>query len=117
VGLTDGPDLRQPIGRKEDTMQAPETIEIVEATETRVRGACLIGGCTCKDSRIVSYRRAAFFAAMALRSGQTADRIVAGEPDWRIPSAPLTDLEPPVPGEGSKDQDQPSEISHTFASA
>ena len=46
-------------------MQASETIEIVEATETRMRGACLIGGCSCKDPRIVSYRRAAFFAAMA----------------------------------------------------
>ena len=95
-------------------MQAPETIEIVEATETRMRGACLISGCTCKDSRIVSYRRAAFFGAMARRSGQTADRVVAGQPDWRIPSAPLTDLEPPVPGEGPEDQDQPSEIIHTL---
>ena len=68
-------------------MQAPETIEVVETTETRVRGACLISGCTCKDSRIVSYRRAAFFAAVARRSGQTADRVVAAEPDWRIPTA------------------------------
>ena len=44
-------------------MQAPETIEIVDATGARARGACLVSGCTCKDSRIVSYRRAAFFAA------------------------------------------------------
>jgi hypothetical protein len=29
-------------------MQAQETID-VEATETRVRGACLVSGCTCKD--------------------------------------------------------------------
>ena len=57
-------------------MQAPETIEIVEASETRVRGACLITGCPCKDSRIVSYRRAAFFAAVARGSGQTGDRVV-----------------------------------------
>ena len=68
-------------------MQAPETIEIVEATETRMRGACLINGCTCKDSRIVSHRRAAFFAAIARRSGQTAGRVVAVEPGWRLPSA------------------------------
>jgi hypothetical protein len=98
-------------------MQAPEIIEIVEATETRLRGACLISGCTCKDSRIVSYRRAAFFAAMARRSGQTAVRVVAVEPDWRIPSAPLTDLESPIPDEGPKDKDQPAEIIHTPASA
>ena len=26
-------------------------------------GACLVAGCTCKDARIVSFRRAAFFAA------------------------------------------------------
>ncbi len=71
-------------------MQAPETTEIVDATENRVRGACLIAGCTCKDSRIVSYRRAAFFAAVARRSGQTADRIIAMEPGWRIPSAEVS---------------------------
>jgi hypothetical protein len=84
-------------------MQAPETIEIAEATEIRMRGACLISGCTCKDVRIVSYRRAAFFAAMARRSGQTAVRVIALEPDWRIPSA--------------KHRDQPAEVIHTPASA
>ena len=98
-------------------MQAPETIEIVEATETRVRGACLISGCTCKDSRIVSYRRAAFFGAMARRTGQTADRVVAVEPEWRIPSEPPTDLGSSVPNEGLGDQDLPVEIIHTPASA
>jgi hypothetical protein len=76
-------------------MQAPETIEIVETSETRVRGACLINGCPCKDSRIVSYRRAAFFAALARRSGQTADRVVAAEREWRIPLVSLADLDLP----------------------
>ena len=98
-------------------MQAPETTEIVEATETRVRGACLISGCSCKDSRIVSHRRAAFFAAMALRSGQTATRVVAVEPTWRIPSTPLPDLESPLPTDGPNSEDQPAEIIHTSASA
>jgi hypothetical protein len=98
-------------------MQAPETTEIVEATENRVRGACLNAGCTCKDSRIVSHRRAAFFAAMAQRSGQTADRVVAVEADWRIPPAPLAALGSPVPSEGPEDQDQPAELIHTPASA
>jgi hypothetical protein len=98
-------------------MQAPETIEIVEATETRMRGACLINGCSCKDSRIVSYRRAAFFAAMALRSGQTAKRVVAVEPTWRIPSEPLSDLESPASRERPEDHDQPAGIIHTPASA
>jgi hypothetical protein len=98
-------------------MQAPETIEIVEATETRMRGACLSSGCTCKDSRIVSYRHAAFFGAMARRSGQTADRVVAVEPEWRIPSEPLSDLESQVSRERPEDHDQPAEIIHTPASA
>lgn len=71
-------------------MQVPEHIEIVEANETRARGACHISGCTCKDVRIVSHRRAAFFAYVARRSGQTADRVLAAEPDWRIPSMSRT---------------------------
>ena len=70
-------------------MQAPDSID-VEATEARMRGACLVSGCTCKDPRIVSRRRAAFFAALALRSGETARRVIAAEADWRIPVAPLT---------------------------
>jgi hypothetical protein len=98
-------------------MQAPETNEIVEATETRMRGACHISGCTCKDVRIVSHRRAAFFAYMARRSGQTADRVVAVEPGWRIPSAPLTDLELPSLSEGPEDLDESTEIIHIPASA
>ena len=49
-------------------------------------GACLVAGCTCKDARIVSHRRAAFLAAVARRTGETADRIVAGEAGWRIPT-------------------------------
>jgi hypothetical protein len=97
-------------------MQAPETIELIETTETRVRGACLINGCTCKDSRIVSHRRAAFFAAMARRSDQTADRVVAVELEWRIPSTPVPDLGYPVPSERGEDQHQPPEIIHTPAS-
>jgi len=71
-------------------MQAPETIEIVEATETPAAGACLVSGCTCKDARIISYRRAAFFAALARRTGQTVDRIVAVEPGWRFPSTDVS---------------------------
>jgi hypothetical protein len=70
-------------------MPAPDTIDVVQPTENRMRGACLVSGCTCKDSRIVSYRRAAFFAAVARRSGQTADRVVAVEADWRIPAAEI----------------------------
>ena len=44
--------------------------------------ACLVEGCTCKDARIVSHRRAAFFAAIARRTGETADRVVIRDADW-----------------------------------
>ena len=44
--------------------------------------ACLVDGCPCKDARIVSHRRAAFFADLARRTGETADRIIAADPAW-----------------------------------
>jgi hypothetical protein len=44
--------------------------------------ACLVEGCTCKDARIVSHRRAAFFAAIARRTGETADRVITRDADW-----------------------------------
>jgi hypothetical protein len=50
-------------------------------------GACLVDGCPCKDARIVSHRRAAFFAAVARQSGQTADRVIIPQAGWRIPVA------------------------------
>ena len=46
------------------------------------RSACLVKGCPCKDARIVSHRRAAFFAAIARRTGETADRVVPADPSW-----------------------------------
>jgi hypothetical protein len=49
-------------------------------------GACLVDGCPCKDARIVSVRRAAFYAALARGTGQTADRRIAPDPGWRIPT-------------------------------
>jgi len=78
-------------------MKAPPTFRVVEQPESRVRGACLITGCSCKDSRIVSHRRAAFFAALAARSGQTADRVVSVEATWRIPLPSRTDLDVAIP--------------------
>jgi hypothetical protein len=52
----------------------------------RGRRGCLVEGCPCKDARIVSKRRAAFFHAWALQHEETADRMVAPEPGWRIPT-------------------------------
>jgi hypothetical protein len=62
------------------------------ATTTPTRRACLVAGCACKDARIVSHRRAAYFAVVARSNGQTANRIVAVEADWRLPA--ITDTEP-----------------------
>jgi len=49
-------------------------------------GRCLVAGCPCKDARIVSHRRAAFFAVLARRAGETANRTIAPETGWRLPA-------------------------------
>jgi hypothetical protein len=77
-------------GRKEtDAMFHPNQLRTGEplpiAPSVQV-GACLVAGCTCKDARIVSHRRAAFIAAKARHNGETADRVVAPDPDWRLPA-------------------------------
>ena len=43
------------------------------------RGACLVEGCPCKDARIISARRVAFFSQWAREHGETAERCI--EPD------------------------------------
>lgn len=57
----------------------------IEPRTHPVRAACLVRGCPCKDARIVSHRRAAFFAAVALTNGETADRVIGPDPEWRLP--------------------------------
>jgi hypothetical protein len=54
------------------------------------RRGCLVAGCPCKDARIVSQRRAAFFAAWARDHGETANRTVVPEIDWRLPTITST---------------------------
>jgi hypothetical protein len=63
-------------------------VERHRSTEQRVRSACLVAGCPCKDARIVSHRRAAFFAAWAVGHRETADRVVPADPTWRISRHP-----------------------------
>ena len=60
--------------------------------ESTSRRPCLVDGCPCKDPRIVSRRKAAYFAAQALANGQTADRVIAPQRGWRIPA--LTSPDP-----------------------
>jgi hypothetical protein len=87
--LSSGSHLRE-TGRKEsDAVFHPNQIrtgEPLPIAHPAPAGACLVAGCTCKDARIISFRRAAFIAAMARRGGETADREIAPDPDWRIPS-------------------------------
>lgn len=53
---------------------------------TTSRRPCLVDGCGCKDARIVSRRKTAYFAARAQVTGQTADRVIAPQRGWRIPA-------------------------------
>ena len=59
------------------------------APETPAFRGCLQDGCPCRDARIVSRRKAAFFAAMARRAGETADRVITPEPGWMLPTGDL----------------------------
>ncbi len=71
-------------------MNGPETT----ITETQPsRRACLVDGCSCKDARIISTRRAAYFASQAIANGETADRILPAEADWRLPTDTDIDIE------------------------
>ena len=72
-------------------MYHPDQIHIVMLDDETpptppTRRACLVAGCPCKDARLLSRRTAAFFAAIAGRNGQTADRVVAPDPEWAIGS-------------------------------
>lgn len=55
-------------------------------SEKSFRSACLVAGCTCKDARIVSSRRARFFADIARSKGETAMRVIQPEPGWTLPT-------------------------------
>ena len=59
---------------------------LVASVAHPARKACLVEGCPCRDARIVSRRRAAFFAARARLLGETANRTMAPEPDWHLPA-------------------------------
>lgn len=59
--------------------------QVLDRSVAPSRRACLVAGCPCKDARIVSHRRAAFFAAVARQAGETADRSIPVDPTWRLP--------------------------------
>jgi hypothetical protein len=76
-----------------DQLTTPVPV-VAPVASPRGRG-CLVDGCTCKDARIVSQRRAAFFAAVARRNGQTAHRAIAPDPAWILPYVSADDLGDP----------------------
>lgn len=49
------------------------------------RSGCLVEGCPCRDARIVSLRRARFFAHLAEVNGETAQRVIRPERGWELP--------------------------------
>ena len=61
-----------------------QQVERLRAVGRSARPACLVAGCTCRDARIVSKRRSAFFAAWARGHGETADRVVPADPAWSV---------------------------------
>ena len=72
------------------TMYGPITyLTLEEPAAPHAAKACLVEGCPCKDARIVSLRRARFFASVARGRGQTADRVIAPEPGWELPFVAL----------------------------
>jgi hypothetical protein len=66
--------------------------DVTEITTLPARRACLVEGCTCKDARILSSRRASYFASVAKARGETADRVVEADPSWAIPAMSDLDL-------------------------
>jgi hypothetical protein len=61
-----------------------QPVERLRAVGRSARPACLVAGCPCRDARIVSKRRSAFFAAWAKDHGETADRVIAVDPVWSL---------------------------------
>jgi hypothetical protein len=49
------------------------------------RVGCLIEGCPCRDPRILSHRRARFYAHVARLNGETALREIRPEAGWELP--------------------------------
>jgi len=73
----------------ENSVMDGQQLERHEAISSPARRACLVEGCTCKDARIVSHRRAAFFSAWAKDHGETANRVVKADPTWSFIFNPL----------------------------
>jgi hypothetical protein len=77
------------IGETEISVMDSQHSERQQATASQARRACLVEGCTCKDARIVSHRRAKFFSAWAKDHGETANRVIKADPAWSLLFNPI----------------------------
>jgi hypothetical protein len=68
--------------------------DVSETAASTPRRACIVEGCTCKDARFVSTRRASYFASVAKARGETADRVIEADPSWALPVWSEPDPEP-----------------------
>lgn len=73
-------------------MDVSDTRSKSEAGLSRSPG-CLAPGCPCRDARIVSHRRARFFTHLAVANGETADRVIAPDPEWQLPARTHLDFD------------------------
>jgi hypothetical protein len=61
-------------------------------SEREPRSGCLVEGCPCRDARIVSHRRARFFAHLAVVNGETAQRVIPPDTGWALPRSKPDEL-------------------------
>jgi hypothetical protein len=73
------------------------------ATDQPVSRACVVDGCPCKDARIISSRRVAFFARWAREHAETADRLIAPDAMSRELIRPYRDRLTDGPNDSGRD--------------
>jgi hypothetical protein len=75
-----------------ESIEATDEVSLTNRTcEGAPRRGCPAAGCSCRDARILSPRRARFHAYLARVRGETVDRVIAPDLEWRLP--PMTNEE------------------------
>ena len=77
-------------GRMDFDVMDSQQVELQTPAIRPARRTCLVEGCSCKDARIVSHRRAAFFAVWAKDHGETANRVIRPDPSWNLTLPPAS---------------------------
>jgi hypothetical protein len=86
-------DVAAPLRRRWSKDMDTNDLIASHGSKGQVRSGCLVEGCPCRDARIVSHRRAKFFAHLAVASGETAQRVIVPEPGWTIPQAHAEEID------------------------